>query len=156
MAEEKRKVKEESDWTVSTEDRKLAGSFESNRGRLPMPLTGGYKIVNRFGQYTVDGVKGNISLDNKGIKIKGQPGAYARSVYDGKVTAVFGYDGAMVVIISHGTYLTVYTNLVAVSVINGQKVTARQTLGRIGGDGIMQFQLRRGNTPLNPMSWLGK
>jgi septal ring factor EnvC (AmiA/AmiB activator) len=156
LAEEKRKVKEESDWTVSTEDRKLAGSFESNRGRLPMPLTGGYKIVNRFGQYTVDGVKGNISLDNKGIKIKGQPGAYARSVYDGKVTAVFGYDGAMVVIISHGTYLTVYTNLAAVSVINGQKVTARQTLGRIGGDGIMQFQLRRGNTPLNPMSWLGK
>jgi len=69
---------------------------------------------------------------------------------------VFGYDGAMVVIISHGTYLTVYTNLAAVSVINGQKVTARQTLGRIGGDGIMQFQLRRGNTALNPMTWLGK
>ena len=121
-----------------------------------MPLTGGYKIVNRFGQYSVDGVKGNISLDNKGIKIKSQPGAYARSVFDGKVTSVFGYDGAMVVIISHGTYLTVYTNLAAVSVINGQRVTARQTLGRIGGDGIMQFQLRRGNTPLNPMSWLGK
>ena len=156
IAEENRKAKEENNWTVSTEDRKLGGSFESNRGRLPMPLTGGYKIVNRFGQYSVDGVKGNISLDNKGIKIKGQPGAYARSVFDGKVTAVFGYDGAMVVIISHGTYLTVYTNLAAVSVINGQKVTARQTLGKIGGDGIMQFQLRRGNTPLNPMSWLGR
>ena len=134
----------------------MGGSFESNRGRLPMPLTGGYKIVNRFGQYAVDGVKGNITLDNKGIKIKGQPGAYARSVFDGKVSAVFSYDGAMVVIISHGIYLTVYTNLAAVSVINGQRVTARQTLGRIGGDGIMQFQLRRGNTALNPMAWLGK
>ena len=157
LAEEKRKAKkEESEWTVPTEDRKLGGSFESNRGRLPMPLTGGYQIVNRFGQYSVDGVKGNISLDNKGIKIKGQPGAYARSVFDGRVTSVFGYDGAMVVIISHGTYRTVYTNLSAVSVISGQKVTARQSLGRIGSDGIMQFQLRRGNTPLNPMSWLGR
>ena len=156
IVEEKRKAKEESDWTVSTEDRKLGGSFESNRGRLPMPLTGGYKIVNRFGQYSVDGIKGNISLDNKGIKIKAQPGAYARAVFDGKVTSVFGYDGAMVVIISHGTYRTVYTNLAGVSIISGQKVSARQTLGRIGGDGIMQFQLRRGNTPLNPTSWLGK
>ena len=68
----------------------------------------------------------------------------------------FNYSGSWVVIVSHGTYLSVYTNLANVSVSRGQKVTTRQTLGRIGGDGIMQFQLRRGSTPLNPMAWLGK
>jgi septal ring factor EnvC (AmiA/AmiB activator) len=121
-----------------------------------MPITGGYQIVNRFGQYAVDGVKGHVMLDNKGINIKGQSGAQARSVFDGTVSAIFNYSGSWVVIVSHGTYLSVYTNLANVSVSRGQKVTTRQTLGRIGGDGIMQFQLRRGSTPLNPMAWLGK
>jgi outer membrane receptor for ferrienterochelin and colicins len=59
---------------------------------------------------------------------------------------------------SMGTFLRLngLGNKYILILINGQKVTARQTLGRIGGDGIMQFQLRRGNTPWNPMSWLGK
>jgi len=156
LAEARKKEKQESNFTVSTEDRRLSGNFESNRGRLPIPVTGGYKIVNRFGQYAVEGLKGNVTLDNKGINIKGQPGAQARSVFDGEVSAVFGYAGSMVVIIRHGSYLSVYTNLSSVSVSRGQHVSTRQTLGRIGGDGIMQFQLRRGSTPLNPASWLGR
>ena len=156
MAEARKKAKEESNFTVSTEDRRLSGNFESNRGRLPMPITGGYQIVNRFGQYAVEGLKGHVTLDNKGINIKGQPGAQARCVFDGEVSAVFGYGGSTVVIVRHGNYLSVYTNLSSVSVSPGQKVSTRQTLGRIGGDGIMQFQLRRGSTPLNPANWLGR
>jgi len=157
LAEARKKVREEeSAYTVSSEDRRLSGNFESNRGRLPMPITGGYQIVNRFGQYAVEGLKGHVTLDNKGINIKGQAGAQARSVFEGKVTSVFNYAGSWVVIISHGTYLSVYTNLVNVSVSSGQQVSTRQILGRIGGDGIMQFQLRRGSTPLNPMSWLSR
>ncbi len=152
----RKKAKEETTFTVSSEDRRLSGNFESNRGRLPMPITGGYQIVNRFGQYAVEGLKGNVTLDNKGINIKGQSGAQARSVFDGTVSTVFNYSGSWVVIVSHGTYLSVYTNLSNVSVSQGQKVSVRQALGRIGGDGIMQFQLRRGSTPLNPLSWLGR
>jgi murein DD-endopeptidase MepM/ murein hydrolase activator NlpD len=156
-AEARRKAREEeTSYSYSSEDRRLSGNFESNRGRLPMPITGGYKIVNRFGQYAVEGLKGHVTLDNKGINIKGQAGAEARSVFDGKVTSVFNYAGSWVVIVSHGTYLSVYTNLASISVSSGQQVSARQTLGRIGGDGIMQFQLRRGSTPLNPMSWLSR
>jgi septal ring factor EnvC (AmiA/AmiB activator) len=142
--------------TAPSEDTRISGNFESNRGRLPIPVTGGYKIVNRFGQYAVEGLKGNVTLDNKGINIKGQPGAQARSVFDGEVSAVFGYAGSMVVIIRHGSYLSVYTNLSSVSVSRGQHVSTRQTLGRIGGDGIMQFQLRNWSQLLNPMRWLGR
>lgn len=153
-AAEARKQSQET-FVTSSEDRRLSGSFESNKGRLPMPLTGGYRIVNHFGRYNVEGLKG-VTLDNKGINIKGQPGAQARSIYDGEVSAVFGYAGQMGVIVRHGSYLSVYCNLSSVSVRRGQHVTTRQTLGTIGGEGILQFQLRRGSDKLNPESWLGR
>ena len=140
--------------TMPAEDLKLSGSFENNRGRLPMPITGGYKIVHRFGTNMVTDVKGHVTLDKKGIDIKGQPGATVRSIYDGVVSAVFGYAGTTVVIIKHGSYLSVYCDLASVNVSRGQKVSARQTIGRVGSEGMMQFQLRKGNAKLNPEAWL--
>ena len=142
--------------TVSSEDRRLSGNFESNRGRLPMPITGSYKIVNRFGTNTVTDVKGHVTLDKKGIDIKGQPSASVRAIYDGEVTAVFNYYGTTVVIIRHGSYLSVYCDLASVNVRQGQKVSARQTIGKVGSEGMMQFQLRNGNTKLNPELWLAR
>ena len=146
----------EPDYSMSSEDRRLSGNFESNRGRLPMPIAGSYQIVHRFGTNTVTDVKGHVTLDKKGIDIKGQPGAQVRAVFDGEVSAVFGYAGTTVVIIRHGSYLSVYCELTSVSVSRGQKVSARQTIGRVGSDGLMQFQLRNGNTKLNPELWLGR
>lgn len=145
-----------SDYSVSSEDRRLSGNFESNRGRLPIPVTGSYKIVHRFGTNTVTDVKGHVTLDKKGIDIKGQPGASVRAIFDGEVTAVFNYHGTAVVIIRHGSYLSVYCELASVDVSRGQQVSARQTIGRVGSDGLMQFQLRKGNTKLNPEVWLGR
>lgn len=144
------------DYSVSSEDHRLSGSFESNRGRLPMPVVGSYQIVYHFGTNSVTDVKGHVTLDKKGIDIKGRPGAAVRSVFDGEVSAVFGYGGTTVVIIRHGSYLSVYCDLAAVTVSRGQKVSARQTIGRTGGDGVMQFQLRRGSSKLNPESWLAR
>lgn len=144
------------DYSVSSEDRLLSGNFESNRGRLPMPIVGGYSIVNHFGTNTVTDVKGHVTLDKKGIDIKGQPGAAVRCIFDGEVSAVFGYDGSTVVIIRHGNYLSVYCDLASVSVRRGQKVTTRQTIGRVGSDGLMQFQLRKGSAKLNPKDWLAR
>ena len=154
MAEAKKTVKET--YSVSSEDRLLSGSFESNRGRLPMPIAGSYRIMNHFGTNTVTDVKGHVTLDKKGIDIKGQPGAAVRCIYDGEVSAVFGYAGTTVVIVRHGSYLSVYCDLASVNVSRGQKVSARQTLGRVGSDGVMQFQLRRGNEKLNPEGWLAR
>ena len=143
-------------YTVSSEDQRLSGNFESNRGRLPMPITGSYQIVHRFGTNHVDDVKGHVTLDKKGIDIKAQPGSPVRSIFDGEVSAVFGYAGTTVVIIRHGNYLSVYCDLASVSVSRGQKVSARQTIGRLGSEGLMQFQLRRGNDKLNPEGWLSR
>lgn len=141
--------------TLSTVDRMLSGGFESNRGRLPMPISGSYRIVSHFGQYNVEGLKG-VTLDNKGINILGKPGCVARSIYDGEVSAVFGYGGMWNVLVRHGAYISVYCNLKSVSVHKGQRVSARQALGAVGADHILQFQLRKETAKLNPEAWLGR
>ena len=141
--------------TLSSVDRMLSGGFEANRGRLPMPISGGYRIVSHFGQYNVQGLKG-VRLDNKGINIQGKPGCVARSIYDGEVSAVFGYGGMWNVLVRHGAYISVYCNLKSVSVHKGQKVSTRQALGSVGSDNILQFQLCKETAKLNPEAWLGR
>jgi septal ring factor EnvC (AmiA/AmiB activator) len=152
----KAKKTAETEYTVSSVDRQLTGNFESNRGRFPMPVVGSYRIVHRFGTNTVTDVKGHVTLDKKGIDIKGQPGAAVRCIFDGEVSAVFSYSGTTVVIVRHGSYLSVYCDLASVNVSRGQRVSTNQTLGRLGSDGMMQFQLRKGNSKLNPESWLAR
>ena len=145
----------ESSERLSSMDRMISGGFEANRGRLPMPITGAYKVVSHFGQYNVSGLKG-VTLDNKGINIQGNPGCSARAIYDGEVSAVFGYAGSMVVMLRHGSFISVYANLKSVSVSRGQKVKPRQILGAVGTDNILQFQLRKETSKLNPEAWLGR
>lgn len=140
---------------MNSVDRMLSGGFEANKGRLPIPITGSYKIVSHFGQYNVEGLK-NVTLDNKGINILGNAGCQARAIYDGEVSAVFGFSGSMVVMVRHGAYISVYCNLRSVNVSKGQKVSTRQTLGAVGSDNILQFQLRRETAKLNPEAWLGR
>ncbi len=158
-AEENRKAEERrverAPLTMPSEDVRISGNFESNRGRLPMPITGPYRVVSHFGQYNVEGLHG-VTLDNKGINIRGEQGAQARSIFDGEVSAVFSFGGTMVVMVRHGSYISVYCNLSSVSVHRGQKVSTRQILGRVAGDNILQFQLRRETAKLNPESWLGR
>ena len=153
--EEETARKAEESLLTPAEDLRISGSFESNRGRLPIPITGAYRIVSHFGQYNVEGLH-NVTLDNKGINIKGEAGAQARSIFDGEVSAVFSFGGTVVVMVRHGSYISVYCNLSSVNVRRGQKVTTRQALGRVGQDNILQFQLRKETKKLNPESWLGR
>ena len=148
------KVNEEAAVMLSTEDKVISGGFEANRGRLPSPVAGG-RIVSHFGQHGVEGLPG-VVLDNKGINILGRPGAAARSIYDGEVSAVFNVGGSMGVLIRHGSYISVYCNLASVSVSRGQKVSVRQPIGTIGRDNILQFQLRKERAKLNPEQWLAR
>lgn len=140
-------------------DRVLSGSFAANKGRLPVPVTGPYSISSRYGQYKVEGLR-DVHLDNKGINITGRSGAQARCVFQGEVTAVFAYGGLYNVIVRHGSYITVYCNLSSASVRQGQKVSARQTLGNIAPDAAgnctLHFQLRKETSKLNPEAWIAR
>ena len=153
VAEHKQESKEME--MLTSVDRKLTGNFENNRGRLPIPITGSYKIVSHYGQYNVEGLR-NVTLDNKGINILGQAGCKARSIFEGEVSAVFRFGETMIVMVRHGKYISVYCNLRSVSVQKGQRVSARQVLGVVGDDHILQFQLRRETVKLNPEAWLGR
>lgn len=141
--------------TLTTADRMMTGGFEANKGRLPMPITGNYKVVGHYGRYNVEGLSG-VTLDNKGINIKGGAGCQARSVYDGEVSAVLGYGGTMVVMVRHGAFISVYGNLKSVSVSKGQRVSTRQGLGTVGTDNILQFRLYKETARLNPEPWLSR
>ena len=142
---------------MNSEDRQLSGTFESNKGRLPMPITGPYVIVGRYGQYAVTK---NVRLDNKGIDIRGKEGAKARAVFDGEVSAIFKYNGLSNVLVRHGNYISVYCNLSSVSVAKGSKVKAREEIGVVhkdaSGNAVLHFQLRKETTKLNPELWLGR
>lgn len=151
----KAEVQQENIQKFSSVDRMMNSGFEANRGRLPMPITGNYKVVSHFGQYNVAGLKG-VTLDNKGINILGHDGCQARAVYDGEVSAVLSYGGSMVLMLRHGAYISVYANLKSVNVSRGQKVSTRQALGTVGTDNILEFQLRKERAKLNPEAWLGR
>lgn len=140
-------------------DRALSTSFAANRGRLPMPITGGYSITRHYGSYNVSGLSG-VQLDSKGINITGAAGAQARAVFRGEVTAIFTYGGMYNVIVRHGSYMSVYCNLSSAAVRRGQTVEARQTIGTIAtdasGNATLHFQLRKETAKLNPEAWLGR
>lgn len=146
-------------FNLNTEDRRLSGNFERNRGILPMPITGPYVIVSHYGAYTVDGLK-YVKLDNKGIDIKGKAGAQARAIFDGEVSVIFKYNGLNNVLIRHGAYISVYCNLSTVNVQKGSKVNTRDVIGAIAtdtnGNTVLHFQLRKETAKLNPELWLGR
>lgn len=148
-----RRSRETAYFSAAQEDRRISGNFTSNKGRLPVPITGSYRVVSHFGQYNVEGLSG-VRLDNKGINIQGNGGAQARSIFDGEVSAVFSFAGTTGVMVRHGSYISVYCNLRSVAVHKGQKVSTRQVLGSVGSDNILQFQLRKETAKLNPESWL--
>lgn len=144
---------------LNNEDRQLSGSFERNRGILPVPITGPYVVVSHYGQYAVDGLR-NVKLDNKGIDIKGKPGAKARAIFEGEVSAIFQYNGLNNILVRHGNYISVYCNLSSVSVAKGAKVGTRAILGTVhtdsSGNAVLHFQLRKETAKLNPELWLGR
>lgn len=136
---------------------KLTTAFTNNKGKLPMPVTGSYTIVGHYGTYTVEGLK-NVTLENKGIDIRGTAGCQARSVFEGEVSSVFQYGTTYIVMVRHGSYISVYSGLSSVSVVKGTKVSQNQTLGKIGTDAdghyTLQFQLRKESLRLNPEQWV--
>ncbi|RYF22413.1 MAG: peptidase M23 [Flavobacteriales bacterium] len=139
---------------ATPEAARLSASFESNRGSLPAPVSNGY-ITARFGVYKVD----QASARHDGVTYQTSEGAAARAVFEGSVSFVLEKFGRYYVMIKHGEYFTIYENLKSVNVSRGDKVSTKQNIGTVAtSDGIPElgFQIRRGETPQNPESWLAR
>lgn len=153
-------VKEMPAYRESASERRLTGSFESNKGKLPVPITGPYLITSHYGVNYVEGLK-NVKFNNHGIDIQGKEGCSARAIFDGTVSFVFQHmqnEGSYIVMIRHGQYISAYFNLTNLKVKKGDKVKINEPLGTIGanatGSYSMQFQLRKDKQSLNPELWL--
>lgn len=142
---------------ITSEDRQLNGSLEQNKGRLPVPITGPYRLARRFG---MNQVAAGIMLDNKGVNYMGQEGARARAIFEGEVSAIFQLGDMKNVLVRHGSYISVYCNLSSTIVQRGQKLKARDIIGTVArdeqGQYILHFQLRRETIKLNPEQWIGR
>ncbi|MBK8498972.1 MAG: peptidoglycan DD-metalloendopeptidase family protein [Flavobacteriales bacterium] len=116
--------------TLTPEARELNADFEKNKGKLPWPVEKGV-ITGRFGKQAHPVLAG-IVIDNNGIDITTEKGANVRALFRGEVSSVIVLPGAgKAVIVSHGAYRTVYSNLASVSVSKGQKLETKQTLGTV-------------------------
>lgn len=157
-AADERVAESKGGYAMTKEERKLSGDFASNKGRLPYPVTGSHSVVATFGEQQHQQLR-YVRTNNSGIDIQAGAGAEARAVFNGVVTRVFvipGYNNS--VIVRHGNYLTVYSNLSQVYVKAGDMVSTRQAIGRIFTDTdngtILHFQLWKEKTKLNPLPWL--
>jgi septal ring factor EnvC (AmiA/AmiB activator) len=155
-------VKKEVTFTETKESIALSKSFEGNKGKLPWPVDKG-SITEGFGKNahpTLD----NVFTNNSGIDISAPKNAQVRSVFEGEVTSVLVIPGAgKVVIIKHGNYRTVYTNLQDTYVKTGSKVTTKQAIGSLlnkedGSVSVAHFEIHLVTGTLvqclNPTLWV--
>lgn len=146
--------------SLTPEQKLIAGGFEKNQGKLPWPIEKGF-ISGYFGTHKHP-VYENVTINNKGIYLQTSAGSSARAVYEGEVSACMKLGNTYAVIVQHGNYRSVYSNLKDICVQKGSKITAKQKLGTIYSDPEednkteLYFQIYRDRELLNPGLWLAQ
>lgn len=146
-------------FTLTPEAQKLSSGFASNRGALPWPVEQG-TITGIFGDHPHNELKG-IVVKSNGIDISTNKGSSARVIFQGEVTHVTSISGNKVVIIRHGEFLSVYSNLEETFVKQGDKISTKQKIGSIHTNmedekTELHLEIWKGFTKLDPSGWLAK
>ena len=147
-------------YTSTPEDIELSKTFSSNKGKLPWPTETGI-ISSTFGEHPHPVLK-RIKTKNNGIDILTNEGEKVRAVFDGVVSSILSIPNLnTVVIIKHGEYLTVYSNLSKVYVERGERVKTKQNIGIIytnksESKSELNFQIWKGQQLQNPAYWIKK
>jgi murein hydrolase activator len=132
--------------------------FNRQQGRLPWPVENGF-VSRTFGRQKHPTIR-NIEITNNGIDIRTEPGEPARAVFDGEVTGVQFIPGHnYTVIVRHGNYYTVYSNLEGTNLSKGDMVKKNQTLGAVSNNPItgaaeLHFEVWHQKERLNPSRWI--
>ncbi len=156
----KPKIKKgEKTFSLTPEEKQLSVSFVGNKGKLPWPTDRGV-ISESFGIHSHPVLKG-VKTKNNGINIATSRGSDARSIFDGTVVSVTTItNNNRAVIIRHGDYFTVYSNLETIYVKAGDNIKVKETLGRIHTNGNgkteLHFEVWKGKGKQNPAYWLKK
>jgi murein hydrolase activator len=142
---------------LNAADVALSNNFAGNKGRLPWPVDNGVVSIP-FGPYTIPGT--NLKDNNPCITISTPSvGSAVKSVFDGEVSGVTNTGGVWTVMIRHGKYFCVYTNLGSTSVGKGDNVRTGQVIGKVAasdddGGGELEFYIYNETTNVNPQPWL--
>lgn len=145
-------------FALTPEEILISNNFAANQGKLPWPSERGV-IAATYGEHPHPVLKG-IKTRNNGIDIITHEGAEARAVFEGEVSNVLTIPSLNnVVILKHGEFLTVYSNLDQVYVKRGDKVALRQSLGVIHTDAAeartrLHFEIWKGKDLQNPELWI--
>ena len=145
---------------LTKEQELIAGGFAANKGRLPWPVEKGF-ISGHYGKHQHP-VYENVTINNKGVYIQTTAGSNARVVYEGEVTTCMVMGSTYAIIVQHGNYRTVYTGIQTPAVKPGDKVKAKQNIGKIASNPDddnkteLQFQVWEDRTLLNPELWLAQ
>jgi septal ring factor EnvC (AmiA/AmiB activator) len=159
IEEEIARSKEKGKLSLTPEAIALGKSFAENIGKLPWPVEKGV-IVGRFGEQPHPVLK-NVKIKNNGVDISTLEEATARAVFDGEVSMVLFIPGVgKAVMIRHGEFLSVYSNLKETFVKKGDKVKVKQPIGTINidenGETKLHFEIWKSKTILDPTDWLYK
>ncbi len=134
----------------------LGSNFADNKGRITFPVDRG-TVTHRFGRHPHPVFK-NIVEDNIGIKIAVAGGTKARCVFPGVVSSIQSINGSRTVVVKHGNYFTVYSNLSSTMVKANQQVSAGSLIGEVGSDFdgsiTLDFQIWNGENPVDPLGWV--
>lgn len=145
-------------FALTAEDRALAASFSSNKGKLPWPVERGM-VIKSFGTHRHPQFP-NVTTTSSGVEIATEDNAAARAIFDGQVMSIQVIKGAnMAVFVQHGDYISVYSNLGSVSVKKGDRVKTKQTLGTVAksptaGRTVLKFYIYQNKTKINPADWI--
>ena len=146
------------DASIRAAEMRLSSSFAANKGRLPWPTDQGV-VTSTFGEHTHPVLK-YVKVNNNGIDIMVSQNAPVKAVFNGVVSKVLSIPNLnKVVMLRHGDYLTVYSNLDEVSVTNGQALVTGQVIGRAHydrdeGKSELNFQVWHAKTIMDPQHWL--
>ncbi|MCB0465481.1 MAG: peptidoglycan DD-metalloendopeptidase family protein [Aequorivita sp.] len=146
------------EFALTAEDKALAASFTNNKGKLPWPVEKGM-VVKSFGTHQHPQFP-NVTTNSSGVEIATEDNADVRSIFEGQVLSIQIIKGAnKVVIIQHGDYLSVYSNLATVSVKKGDKVNTKQKIGTVAkspteGKTVLKFYIYQNKTKINPADWI--
>ncbi len=143
---------------LTPESQQLSNSFASNKGKLPWPVIKGI-VSEHFGVHPHP-LMPNIDINNNGVDISTSTGSLTRAVFDGEVKAVVNMPGTgQFILVRHGEFLTIYSNLKDVYVKVGDKIKTKQNIGSILFDDddnktVLHFEIWKGQTKLDPEDWL--
>jgi septal ring factor EnvC (AmiA/AmiB activator) len=156
-AAETKKIEESTKIMLTPEGQVISNNFKANKGSLNWPVEKG-AITLGFGDQPHPVYK-TLTIHNSGVEITTEAGASARAVFGGEVTKVIITSPlTKLVCVQHGDFFTVYQNLSSVNVSAGDKVSAKQTLGKIRtnaeGKTILKFTISQNSSFVNPMQWL--